>query len=376
MATGNCPIYKHNCLTNGIERREKLIYPPHFQQLHGFLQRRNGVVPFTIFYCSPTQADAGLRDGRVLALIRFSRSNTVNPELDAMTIALPELGETTTVEMWLGSQPVQSGWVDGVQYADGGNALFLQMTMDEVAPNAWDSVTAAAYRRLFVAARARGYAHILRVWNYFPAIHQEFNHLERYQAFCMGRHAAFTEELTEFEAHLPAASAIGSQGTGLQIIALASREAGMQIENPRQTSAFQYPRQYGPCSPSFSRALLKPWDGQNVHLYLSGTASVVGHASQHADLLAQLDETLINLKALLAEASQRSPQPLHLALLRVYLRDEISDLQPLRARIAQAFGATVPLLFLRGDICRRELLIEIEGFAINTTAHQDQDIVL
>lgn len=42
-----------------------------------------------------------------------------------------------------------------------------------------------------------------------------------------------------------------------------------------------------------------------------------------------------------------------------------SDPAPLRQRIAQAFGGAVPVVFLQADICRQELLIEIEGLAVS-----------
>lgn len=136
----------------------------------------------------------------------------------------------------------------------------------------------------------------------------------------------------------------------------------MQIENPRQVSAFHYPPQYGRRSPSFSRAVLKNWGEGHEHLYISGTASIVGHASQHGDLLPQLAETLANLEALLAEADRRAMTPLDLTLLKIYVRPNL-DPAPLRDRIVRTFGANVPLLFLRADICRQELLLEIEGLA-------------
>jgi len=50
---------------------------------------------------------------------------------------------------------------------------------------------------------------------------------------------------------------------------------------------------------------------------------------------------------------------------KIYCRSD-ADPAALRHRIVQAFGVDVPMLFLRADICRRELLIEIEGMAVGT----------
>ena len=303
-----------------------------------------------------------MNDNRLLALIRFGLLAAPPTDPRVCAIPLPERSGGATAEIWLGARPVRNGVLDGVHYADNGDVLFLHLHLDEPAPEALGALTTNAYQRLFAAARCRDYPHLLRVWNYFPAINQDAGGLERYRAFCVGRHAALRVERAERETHLPAASAIGTREPGLRLYALAAREAGWQIENPRQVSAFHYPTQYGPQSPSFSRAILKHWGERNYHLYISGTASVVGHASQHIELAAQLDETLLNLAALIAQANQWTPAPLHPMLFRVYARPEF-DPEPARERIAQAFGPDIPLLFLRADICRRDLLIEIEGLA-------------
>ncbi len=334
--------------------------------------RSHRMTPFTVFYCDAAPADAWLNDDRLLALIRFGSPAAPPADQRVCVIPLPELGNGATAEVWLGARPAQTGVLDGVHYADSGDALFLHLHLDESAPDALSPLTAAAYRRLFAAARARGYPHLLRIWNYFPAINQETGGLERYRAFCVGRHSALRAERAELETHLPAASAIGTRAPGLRLYALAGRDPGVQIENPRQVSAFHYPTQYGPQSPSFSRAILKHWGERDCHLYISGTASVVGHASQHLDLMAQLDETLLNLAALIAQANRRTPTPPRPVLFRVYARPDL-DPTPVRERIAQAFGPDIPLLFLRADICRQDLLIEIEGLAVGAATHHRQD---
>ena len=94
----------------------------------------------------------------------------------------------------------------------------------------------------------------------------------------------------------PAATAVGRQDHSgvLQVYWLAGTEPGRPLENPRQVSAFNYPRQYGPAPPRFSRAMLVTGG-----LLISGTGSILGHASHHAhDLSAQLDEILRNLASL------------------------------------------------------------------------------
>jgi chorismate lyase/3-hydroxybenzoate synthase len=95
-------------------------------------------------------------------------------------------------------------------------------------------------------------------------------------------------------------------------------------------------------------------------LLISGTAAVVGHASRHDDdLAAQIDETLENLRSLLGEAGDRNGLGAR-SLLKAYLRHPADA-----AAFAAALHARVPalggLLLLAGDICRSELLMEIDG---------------
>ena len=108
-----------------------------------------------------------------------------------------------------------------------------------------------------------------------------------------------------------------------------------------------------------------PPPGGNMPLLLSGTASVVGHASQHAgELLAQIEETFANFDALLGAARQRAPSlPAQFGpgtRLKVYVRDE-SDLPVVADALDQRFGDRVPRLLLHAAICRRELSMEIDG---------------
>ncbi|MGH8150795.1 MAG: pteridine-dependent deoxygenase, partial [Steroidobacteraceae bacterium] len=132
------------------------------------------------------------------------------------------------------------------------------------------------------------------------------------------------------------------------------------IENPRQVSAYRYPRQYGPAAPTFSRAMLL----SERLLMVSGTASIVGHASRHPGSLAsQIDETLANLECVLARATALEPAlprgwGAH-SLLKVYLRRRASAAEA-AARLAARLPPAVRYVILEADICRAELLVEID----------------
>ena len=97
-------------------------------------------------------------------------------------------------------------------------------------------------------------------------------------------------------------------------------------------------------------------------LLVSGTASVVGHVSRHAgDSLAQVDETLVNLEHLFAAAGHAlDGHDAARTLLKVYLRDP-GDAAAVEQRIRARHPHLAGLLMLAGDICRRELRVEIDG---------------
>jgi chorismate lyase/3-hydroxybenzoate synthase len=327
-----------------------------------------GAVPCSVVYLDAAATAAVLADDRTLAVIGFGGEDAPTADPRCCRLALPELGENRTIEVWRGRPPVQAGRAGALAFVVSQDVLFMYQHLAEAEYPDLAEATTVAYRQLFAFSRQQGYPHLLRVWNYFPGINQAVVGLERYQAFCRGRYQVLTEAMPAFESHLPAASALGSQAGGLVIYALASRQAGLQVENPRQISAFHYPRQYGPRSPSFSRSILQSWQPTLHHLYISGTASIVGHATCHRhDEGGQLQETIANLEALLANASRLVATPFRLILLKVYLRQPAA-LATVQTWLSERFGTALPTVYLQADICRSDLLLEIEGVAISSGA--------
>ncbi|MEX2497428.1 MAG: pteridine-dependent deoxygenase like protein [Wenzhouxiangellaceae bacterium] len=223
----------------------------------------------------------------------------------------------------------------------------------------------AIYRRLIRILGESEFGYPLRLWNYFPAINAGENDRERYRRFCVGRGKALEAAGLE-DARMCAATAIGSDQEVMQLVALVGIAPGISIENPRQVSAWNYPRRYGPRQPAFARATGIDLHDGKAGLLISGTASVIGHATAHpGDALAQTDEAASNLEALLAHAPGVMGRP-GLAgfssdsLARVYVRHPEhwpSIEQRLRRR-----WPSVQLCGLRGDICRDDLLVEIEAW--------------
>ena len=315
-----------------------------------------------------------LLDGRdVLAVFGFG--DAAPARLDDpryLHVPLQPHGGSAPYEVWRGGGRVVHGRDGDIAWASDGALSFGVIEVDEAAVGI-EQAAAHAYARLLAFIAASDTPHLLRIWNYLDAITHGDGDSERYRRFCVGR----ARGLGSIDpARLPAATAIGRCDAArvLQIYWLAAASPGTPLENPRQVSAYRYPRAYGPQPPSFARAMLPP-TVDAMPLLLSGTASVVGHATMHEGaLLAQLGETFANFDALLDAARQRQPAlPATFGAgtrLKVYVRDA-ADMDTVAAALQARFGDRVPHFLLHAAICRRQLCVEIDG--VHGRADVDND---
>lgn len=229
--------------------------------------------------------------------------------------------------------------------------------------------TEQAYRRLFDLLERANTPHLWRVWQYLPGINAADTDtgVERYRLFNQGRAAAFAAVGRDVAASAPAACALGcDESRSGRVIFLAADTPSIPVENPRQVSAYHYPPAYGPKSPIFARGAVARGSAHDW-LFISGTASITGHATRHlGDIRAQTDETLANLETVRQVANADRTDDMAAfefgprALLRVYLR-HAEDLDTVRERLAAWSDADSDALFLQADICRADLLVEIEA---------------
>ena len=320
--------------------------------------------PLRVAYERDGGADAAVATaaaGDVLAVVRFGEARACD-QPGLIRMPLRQIGGEPLQEVWRSLHSVARGELGDLRFAASGGILFGRICREEATAASLEAMTTDVYRAVFAGVRQLGYPHVWRMWNVLGDINGSEHGLERYQAFCRGRHRALAPMLPDFERSLPAASAIGGRLPALALCFLAATGPAAQVENPRQVSAFRYPRRYGPKSPSFSRAVLRDWGDGCHHLYVSGTASIVGDESRHVgDFDGQLAEALDNFEAVMAAAGKRAGSALHPVLLRFYLRDPNRG-DSVRAAAAQRFGP-VPVLLLQGEICRTDLLLEVEGIA-------------
>ncbi|MGY6631571.1 MAG: chorismate transformation enzyme, FkbO/Hyg5 family [Wenzhouxiangella sp.] len=280
-------------------------------------------------------------------------------------LGLPFLGGDLQAEAWMVPGRVEHGQAGDIHFARSDD--FVLATIDWPERPDQDAADSArrAYEQMINWLRGQACRRWLRAWNYLPAINQGAGDQERYRRFCIGRGEALVAAQMN-ERNMCAATAIGGDEPRFRLQVLAGRQPGEHIENPRQVSAYDYPRSYGPRSPAFARATAIQQPDGGVRLLVSGTASVVGHETRHdGDTLAQLDEILINLEALLVESARRLDQPALVAAvnrgpaLRVYVRHP-QDWPAVQARLSERWP-TARLAGLRGDVCRADLLVEVEA---------------
>ena len=172
----------------------------------------------------------------------------------------------------------------------------------------------------------------------------------------------------------PASTGIGADGDTVVMSALAVKfddpEKGcvIPLENPHQTSAFDYGEQYSIKSPKFARALLLASEESGI-IFVSGTASITDQETRYLDdPLNQTELTLDNIEILIAEENLKAHGkpgfgcPLDgLVSARVYVKRP-EHLETIRA-VCERRIPNVPKIYTIADVCRPDLLVEIEGMA-------------
>jgi enamine deaminase RidA (YjgF/YER057c/UK114 family) len=227
-----------------------------------------------------------------------------------------------------------------------------------------------------------GFDHIIRTWFYLGGIVADEGETQRYKELNRARTAFFEgvqflagcqPQLPQPNEPYPASTGIGTEGRGLMLgcIALATDRpeiVAMPLENPLQTSAFNYDPRFSPKSPKFARAMALSC-GNFATIFISGTASIVNSETRHiGDVEAQTHQTIDNIEALISENNlRRHGLPGlgttfdNMGLARVYIKRQ-EDFEKTRAICRSRLG-DMPTIYAVADVCRPDLLVEIEGMA-------------
>ena len=282
---------------------------------------------------------------------------------DVIKTNLVPLRQIHPFENWYAKQLIRSSQHGKLSYVFNDDILFGHAKLDQ--KHIADELR-EIYRDLVRLLSTKHYA-LLRAWHYLPRLAGSSD----YQLFCDARAQAFSTLKADSYC---AATVIGTNSDCGIVYFIAARKAGITINNPRQTLPHLYPKHYVKPAPMFARATLKRWDNTN-HLYISGTAAIVGHASLHeGDADAQLNEAICNLKTLLSEASKEEQryskmQLAQLQHIKLYADKRISG--DINSLIDKHLGANIEFHVFEGQMCRPELLVEIEAMAVSDCTHNN-----
>ncbi len=226
---------------------------------------------------------------------------------------------------------------------------------------------------------------VVRAWLYMGGITQadESSGVERYRELNRARTDFFAEQEACGQLQIrrdgrdfyPASTGIGTYGQGLSLGCMAlhtdrSDVRLLPLENPQQTSAFHYEQKFSVKSPKFSRAMAVII-GDYVTTWISGTASIVNSETVHpGDAARQTEQTIENIQRLISREnfarhgiSGAGATLDDLAKIRVYVKHE-EDFETCRAVCERRFGL-LPAIYAHADVCRPDLLVEIEGVAFS-----------
>lgn len=291
-----------------------------------------------------------------------------------ITVPMASSSDRSLIEAWItpAGESIQYGEYKGLVFGDNGYFLFCAGIIPSA--DTYHDAAEEFYDRLFELLDVRRYPTVFRLWNYIgELLSPNAQGMEIYRDFVQGRARSFSKQASGTW-HMPAATGIGTRGKGIGVIALATRDAkALHIENPNQVSAYHYPKEYGPRSPSFARAtalidVMPDTELTSLSIFISGTASILGHKTVfEGDIVNQTKTTLDNIAAILS-ANNISNYQLNVncslkevKTMRVYVKHE-SDIETVRNIVAAYISSDTQISFFNVDVCRNDLLVEIEAF--------------
>jgi enamine deaminase RidA (YjgF/YER057c/UK114 family) len=239
------------------------------------------------------------------------------------------------------------------------------------------AVAAFEQMRSILTAEQLSFDHIVRQWNYIGNILEVKKEVQNYQKFNEVR-SEYYHKYRNVHSY-PAATGIGMKFGGVvldfcAVKALANLKI-IAVDNPDQIRPYDYSQQVLKgkplCSkginqpPQFERALFLT-ENMGSTLFVSGTASIIGQDTIGIDNVEeQTIVTLDNINKLTdsARISHLSGKPGSYAgspiLLRVYIKNQY-DIPKVKAICDQRYPG-VCSVFIEADICRDNLLVEIEA---------------
>jgi len=227
------------------------------------------------------------------------------------------------------------------------------------------------------------FSDVIRQWNYIEGIlsinTETGREYQNYQVLNDVRALYYSKE--KFEHGYPASTGIGMNAGGIILEFIAIKpENGVNIvplKNPAQTDAYDYSQgvlvgnssgqNSKKSSPKFERAKYIAINEKKT-IYVSGTASIREEKTIGVnDVKQQTEVTINNIANLISKINLENSgisnnyEKISFSFIRVYVKN-ISEIDAVK-KICNSYYKDVPINYLVADICRDNLLVEIEGIA-------------
>uniref|UniRef100_UPI0040566134 chorismate transformation enzyme, FkbO/Hyg5 family n=1 Tax=Alistipes sp. TaxID=1872444 RepID=UPI0040566134 len=226
-----------------------------------------------------------------------------------------------------------------------------------------------------LSAYGYGADDIVRQWNFIGSIVSYRNGKQNYQEFNDARTCYYATG--EWKNGYPAATGIGAEGDCIIVGGIAFKKIGADtkgiypIDNPLQVAAHIYSKRVlidddvnaMKSTPKFERAKLIE-TACGACCFVSGTAAIRGEESVDASSVKmQTIKTIENIEYLVSKENLVrfgcKPYDLEYVKLHVYIKNA-EDYDVVR-EVVEASFAQIPVVYSIADVCRSELLVEIEG---------------
>lgn len=352
--------------------------------------KETGILKLTLFLRAQNQAEFQQRKAAIESILE----NQFGPDLPPFSIiGQPPDGDTdVAIEVMVledipADVSISRGFCKNVGYSlvnypDGKEVVAAGLTSADLTIGTAE-LSEISFSRMkdILSLEGMDFSHVVRQWNYIQNIvgtvpgsgsgHQS------YQQFNDVRTKYY--ETAEWIDGYPSATGIGMNEGGIiiEFVAMSGPSSwhAIPLSNPLQMDAHRYTqkvlvgdplyKEKKKTAPKFERAKLvySPSGGQ---VYISGTAAIRGQFTvPEKDAASQTKTTLENILALISPDNlkksgfYREINQSDISYLRVYVKRE-EDFTSVK-KVCQDFLPDTPALFVVSDVCRPDLLMEIEG---------------
>ena len=296
-----------------------------------------------------------LKQDNILSIISFG--NKVENNANMVITGVPSLDGKEIYEIWEVEEDVRRLKYNNINISQTKDYIFGVSIIKNSGTYEEIKLEIEKQYNNFFEISKKNEMRLIKIWHYIPDLLKVYkNKKTNYSLLCEARESIYKEYYKNL--NYPAATVIGTNSDNILVYFFSVRcNSYKVIENSRQVSSYNYPQNIFLEKPMFSRAVSFKLSGDlKKQTIISGTASIRGYESVYTkDVLNQLNESIENYKTFMIEDITTSN------VCRVYLAKSQSANVKFIVEVLDKIIGSENYVLLEGDICRKELLVEIEG---------------